>query len=239
MEKIIINVDDFGLSRAYNLGIIEAYQAGVISSTTLLVTSEKVDHAVNLAHENPGLGVGLHLALSSFKSLTNHSEISINGRLKHRDDYVKNNGEMDQNAIYAELKAQLLLFIEKMGKKPTHLDMHHHLHRYSNIKEVVIKLANEYDLSLRNEETVNGKSIVNIDFYAPNINQKQLEKSISELLEYDKAFNRELCVHAGYIDQYIMENSSYNLPRIEEQAVLMNQNFKDYLNKKEIELVTY
>ncbi|MDT2479823.1 ChbG/HpnK family deacetylase [Enterococcus avium] len=36
MKKIIINADDFGYSTAVNLGIVEAYKNGVLTSTTLM-----------------------------------------------------------------------------------------------------------------------------------------------------------------------------------------------------------
>ncbi len=239
MENIIINVDDFGLSRAFNHGIVDGYKAGVISSTTLLVTSLAVDHAVELAKENPGLGVGLHLALTSFKSITEHEEISENGYLLNQLIVREKAEEINQEAIYQELKAQLELFIAKMGKKPTHLDMHHHMHHYQNIKEVVIKLANEYHLLLRNEETEAGKSVVNIDFYDPQISFEQYQKSINELLGYDKNINRELCVHAGYIDQLLMDVSGYNLARIKELSVLLSPECREFTAEKQIKLVPF
>ena len=38
MEKLlIVNADDFGLSKGQNYGVIEAYQHGVVSSTTAMV----------------------------------------------------------------------------------------------------------------------------------------------------------------------------------------------------------
>ena len=46
MENLlIVNADDFGLSKGQNYGIIEACRRGVVSSTTALINGEAVEHA--------------------------------------------------------------------------------------------------------------------------------------------------------------------------------------------------
>ena len=65
VKSLIINADDFGFSRGVNLGIIEAFQHGVLTSTTLMVNMQEADHAVELARQNPELGVGIHLTLTA------------------------------------------------------------------------------------------------------------------------------------------------------------------------------
>jgi len=61
MISVIINADDFGLHRGINQGIIQAHREGILSSTTLMANMPGFEDAVALAHENPGLGVGVHL----------------------------------------------------------------------------------------------------------------------------------------------------------------------------------
>ncbi|VDZ88607.1 protein YdjC [Lelliottia amnigena] len=65
MDKLlIVNADDFGLSKGQNYGIVEACRHGVVTSTTALVNGEAVEHAAALAREWPGLGVGMHFVLT-------------------------------------------------------------------------------------------------------------------------------------------------------------------------------
>lgn len=46
MERVlIVNADDFGLSKGQNYGIVEAYRNGVVTSTTALVNGEAIGHA--------------------------------------------------------------------------------------------------------------------------------------------------------------------------------------------------
>ncbi|MFV0396086.1 MAG: ChbG/HpnK family deacetylase, partial [Coprobacillaceae bacterium] len=61
--RLIINADDFGYSTGQNLGIIEGYKHGCITSTTLLTTMPGTNQAIHLAKENPDLDVGIHLSL--------------------------------------------------------------------------------------------------------------------------------------------------------------------------------
>ena len=63
LRRVIVNADDFGQSTGVNRGIIEAHEHGIVTSASLMVTGDAYDEAVALAHENPRLGVGLHLTL--------------------------------------------------------------------------------------------------------------------------------------------------------------------------------
>ena len=51
-RTIIINADDFGLSKGINKGIIEAYKNGILTSTSICANGECFDDAVKLAKEN-------------------------------------------------------------------------------------------------------------------------------------------------------------------------------------------
>ena len=49
--KLIVNADDYGMSRGVNLGIIEAHKNGIVTSTTLMVTMPEVEQALLLARD--------------------------------------------------------------------------------------------------------------------------------------------------------------------------------------------
>ncbi len=60
MERLlIVNADDFGLSKGQNYGIIEACRNGVVTSTTALVNGEAIYHAAQLSRDEPTLAVGM------------------------------------------------------------------------------------------------------------------------------------------------------------------------------------
>jgi len=61
MTLLIINTDDYGYSKAINLGVIESFRNRILSSTTMMVNMPGFYHGVDLAKENPELGIGVHL----------------------------------------------------------------------------------------------------------------------------------------------------------------------------------
>src|SRR3984957_30431 len=62
--RLIINADDFGLTKGINRAIAELHQAKALTSTTLMATGPAFDDAVAIAHANPSLGVGCHIVLT-------------------------------------------------------------------------------------------------------------------------------------------------------------------------------
>jgi len=63
LRRLIVNADDFGRSRSINDAVIHAHREGILTSASLMVNGEEADEAVELARQNPRLGVGLHLSL--------------------------------------------------------------------------------------------------------------------------------------------------------------------------------
>ena len=63
MKQLIVNADDLGLTPGVNRGILRAFQDGIVTSASLLVTGSAFEEAVALAWQNPELDVGLHLTL--------------------------------------------------------------------------------------------------------------------------------------------------------------------------------
>ena len=49
--KVVINSDDFGFSRCINKGIIEAFNEGLISTTTIMINMPCAENAINLWKE--------------------------------------------------------------------------------------------------------------------------------------------------------------------------------------------
>ena len=68
--KLIVNADDYGMTKGVNLGIIEAHKKGIVTSTTLMVTMPEVEHGLALSKDCPNLGIGLHLNCTLNKPLT-------------------------------------------------------------------------------------------------------------------------------------------------------------------------
>ncbi|WP_317907037.1 carbohydrate deacetylase, partial [Bacillus subtilis] len=139
----------FGFSRGVNLGIIEAFQHGVLTSTTLMVNMQEAEHAVELARQNRELGVGVHLTLTAGRPILGglHTITDEEGNFR-KLLYYQGFFDIDLDEVYREWKAQIEKALS-FGLNPTHIDSHHHIHTYGNLPEVFVKLAKEYDLPCR------------------------------------------------------------------------------------------
>jgi chitin disaccharide deacetylase len=62
-RRLVVNADDFGRSESINAAVIQAHREGILTTASLMVNEPACAQAVELAKQNPGLGVGLHLAL--------------------------------------------------------------------------------------------------------------------------------------------------------------------------------
>ena len=62
-RRLIVNADDFGLHAAANAAVIQAHRGGILTTASLMVNEPGFQEAVELARENPKLGVGLHITL--------------------------------------------------------------------------------------------------------------------------------------------------------------------------------
>lgn len=104
MRLLIVNGDDFGLARGVNDGILEAHTNGILTSTSLMVLAPAASEAAGLAHSHPKLSIGLHFVQDGASDLDDPAEAE------------------------RSFHAQLERFRELIGRNPTHVDSHHHVH---------------------------------------------------------------------------------------------------------------
>ncbi|MEO8671113.1 MAG: ChbG/HpnK family deacetylase [Tahibacter sp.] len=155
MTKIlIVNADDFGLCAGVNAAIIDAYEAGSLSSTTLLVNGEASTAAARLAQCHPGLGVGLHFNLTLGRPSSAPDRVSSlltrDGLFPHRNELARRLllGRIRRDELARELAAQLAAFAN-LGLIPTHLDSHQHVHGFPPVFDALAEVCVERSLPLR------------------------------------------------------------------------------------------
>ena len=245
--KLIVNADDFGYSKGVNLGIIEAHREGIVTSATMMVNMAGFTHAAGLAKENPGLGVGIHLVLDCGSPVSQEvpSLIDEQGRFRRGQDHLS---AANADQLRRELKAQIETF-QASGLKLTHIDSHHHVHAHEEVLPIVLQLAEEYELPVRNpwtltpSEQVNWPQIKTTEgfmhrFYGDDLSVDTL---ISILDEIDQAgFSTvEMMTHPAFLDEEVLTGSSYNHQRAKELQILTAPQIKEYVQKQKIQLVNF
>jgi len=151
--KLIVNADDFGISEAVNRGIVEAHVRGIVTSTSIMATAPKFEHAVELARQRPSLAVGVHLVLTEQRPLTGAaaaaSLVRPDGTFEpHLKQLLKKRlrGLVAMSEVRSELDAQIRR-VRSAGIAINHLDGHQHVHVLPGISRVVAELAAAHGIS--------------------------------------------------------------------------------------------
>lgn len=245
MGLLIVNADDFGYCSAINLGIIESYQQGILSSTTLMVDMPGFDQAIQLAKENPGLGVGVHLTLTAQKPVRSDVPTLVDDQGNfHKLNFYEKDFMIDEDELYKEWKTQIDKVIAN-GVEPDHLDSHHHVHTIGNITKVFEQLAKEYNLPVRGNYKKTTK-IKSANRFFSNFDSIGRTKGIwkpyevHNLVEDVEQFGSvEAMCHPGYLDATVFENSSLTVNRTYTMRELKNPFYKTLFEQKGIVLGTY
>ena len=151
IKNIIINADDFGLSKSINHAIIEVFKAKNINSTTLMVNMPGTMHAVELAKLNPKLQIGLHFCITEGPALTGKSTLTDqNGIFLNRDKLIRMflKFEIKKIDIYNEFVAQLEKF-DSFKLPISHIDSHQHLHMFPQVFSAILPLIEKRNLAMR------------------------------------------------------------------------------------------
>ena len=148
-RRLIVNADDFGLTRGVSAGILTAHRHGIVTSTTVLVTAD-VDRGALAAARDAGLGMGLHVNLTLGRPLTNaRSLVDASGR------FVRDARRAAQRAavkdVEREVGAQIDKFLTLVRRGPTHLDTHHHVGLHEPVTGVVLAAAKRLGVPVRSQ----------------------------------------------------------------------------------------
>ena len=241
--RLIMNADDFGISKAINLGIIEGFKNGIVTSTTLMCNMEATEHAVNLAKENSKLGVGIHLVLTAGRPLSKNVKTLVDSE----GNFLKYD-KMVESACIEDIRREFRKQFEKFlsfGIVPTHIDTHHHVHSIESVFEVVAELAKEHNIPIRHIKAIGEEKYESIktttkfvdSFY--NLSMIEPEILINLLEDNINVDSLEIMCHPGYLDSKILSSSSYAYPRVKELETLTNKEVIKFINEKNIELINF
>jgi hopanoid biosynthesis associated protein HpnK len=148
-KSLIITGDDFGLAVPVNEAIEQAYRAGVLTTTSLLVGERAAADAVERAHRNPGLRVGLHIAVCEGRPVLAPSEIPdlVNARGELRHPLAAAIGFFLRPGVRRQLEAEMRAQFEAFaatGLQLDHVNGHNHMQLHPVVLPILSKLAREH-----------------------------------------------------------------------------------------------
>lgn len=152
MRRLIVNADDFGMTRGVSAGILAAHSHGIVTSTTVLVTADLDRDLLAEARDLP-LGLGLHVNLTLGTPLTRgRSLVSAEGRFVR--DARRSAARADARDVEREVEAQIARFLSLVRRPPTHLDTHHHVGLLPPVREVVLAAAARLGVAVRSQDAL-------------------------------------------------------------------------------------
>ena len=146
--RLIVNADDFGLTRGINRAVAELNSAGALTSATLMASGPAFDDAVAIARTLPTLGVGCHIVLTdgqpvsapeTIPTLLGHDRRIFRNRLTKFLQALLT-GRISAEDITREALAQIEK-LQRAGIRITHLDTHKHTHLFPAVSRPLLEVA--------------------------------------------------------------------------------------------------
>jgi predicted glycoside hydrolase/deacetylase ChbG (UPF0249 family) len=160
--RLIIRGDDMGYSHSGNEALIKAYKNGIETSIEIIVPSPWFPEAAKFLQENPGVDVGIHLAITSEWDNVKWRPLTNCPSLKDQDGYffpmswpnpnypglaIQENN-YDINDIEKEFRAQIELAIKKIPRI-SHISGHMGCTNLDDaVKKLTLRLAEEYKINI-------------------------------------------------------------------------------------------
>lgn len=155
MKRLIVNADDYGHAAGVNRGILDAHHKGIVTSTTVMINYPAAPDGLEVALDSaPDLGIGLHFTLTSGRPVLPPEQVPSlvrdDGYFFILKDWIPQFEKINPDEVRRELTAQFDRYVSLTGKKPDHLDSHHHFtYLLPAAFEVMLDLAAQYQLPLR------------------------------------------------------------------------------------------
>jgi len=226
-RAVIVNADDFGQSHGINRGIAHAYERGIVTSASLMVRWDAAAAAAAYARAHAWLSVGLHVDLGEW-SCRDGEWTMVYQRVDRTDP----------GAVEAEIRVQLAMCRELLGRDPSHLDSHQHVHHEEPVRSILGRIARELDVPVRHQSPgirSEGR------FYGQSNTGEVLHDHISAACLIDLLRNlpegvTELSCHPGYAQELA---TMYRSEREMELRALCDAEVLHLLNDEEIALISF
>ncbi|MBC1491276.1 ChbG/HpnK family deacetylase [Listeria booriae] len=255
-QKVIVNADDFGMSKGINYGVMEAYLNGIISSTLLMPNLDAAEHAVNISRVAcPELSIGQHTNFLLGKPCSDPAKIpsmvDVDGNFHRSAYYRSGQGHFVYDEVRRETIAQMERFRELLGYYPEHIDCHavgdetvdqafydialeygiHTTLKYSGDK-VWPSLPGYLETGLLLE--VNG-----LPFIEAGTHVEHFLRDDFALLKQDTSKVIEMHFDAGFLDQFVLDNSSMTTPRCRELETLCDPRVRAWFDAHDLERISF
>lgn len=166
---LIVNADDYGLTRGTCRAVLDAHRHGVVTSTSVLALGPAFDEGARWLVDEGTIGVGAHLAavgedppLLSAREVPSLLDRQGRLHLSWRTFLPACAARrIDPDDLRRELGAQLER-IAAAGLRPDHLDTHQNVHLWPMVGDVVMELGERHGVRVVRITRSSARSVVGV-----------------------------------------------------------------------------
>jgi predicted glycoside hydrolase/deacetylase ChbG (UPF0249 family) len=253
--RLLVQSDDFGITPAVSLGIIEAIKNGIVRNTGLFANMSWAGECVEMIRPYlDRIAFGIDLNVSAGRPVLPPEEVPelvqesgeflTSAMNRARDTDENNHDHVNYDQVFREFDAQVMRFSELVGKLPDYI----HGHAYGTettvraMKAIAKKYNRPFSTDILFGEGVKGCTMEWYRF--GNKMEDQFQDDLKTCILEDRsgflqAQTGSLVSHCGYIDMELFALSSYTVYRIKDLEALTSPEVKAWVRENKIELITY
>ncbi|KAF1298333.1 hypothetical protein BAU15_13735 [Enterococcus sp. JM4C] len=244
--KLIMRADDLGFSDGVNCGILKSVEAGLITNVGLMPNMVEAKSGYEMIKDYH-ICLGQHTNICVGKPVADPNKIPSlvqeNGEFySSREIRERTEDTIVIEEVEIEIEAQLERFRKITGKDPDYFEGHaifseKFFQALSNVAEKNgLFYINPVDKEWSDKYGIECSSFYQLDKNGLYDIEKYIFEDEADILNKQCAV---LVFHPGYIDQYLLDNSSYTLIRPMETEFLCSKKFKSYIKQKNIQIVEF
>jgi hypothetical protein len=265
-KLLVIHGDDMGLSHSTNMAYFKAFEAGAISSGSLMVPCPWFPEVADYVKKHPGLDIGVHLTLNAewkyYKWGGTTFSCEIPSLLDKENHFYASIGELQKTVVPEEARKECKAQIDRViasGIQPTHVDTHMGSVVFiSQLIPVYLEMAKTYKLPCMlpkdmlfilppEMQKLISSDVVVLDHYyelqPEQVSGKWIDPYLKALSEMKPGLN-ELIVHLSFDNDEMQaistEHDDYGSKwRQNDLDMILSPEFKKAINENKIRLVTW
>jgi len=253
--RLIVRGDDMGYTHSGNEAIIKSYKDGIETSIEVIVPSPWFPEAVKLLQQNPGVDVGIHLAITSEWDNIKWRPLSDCASLKDSNGYFypmvfpnknypgqsikENNWKVED--IEKEFRAQIEMGLKHIPSI-SHISSHMGCTNITDeVKALTKKLAGEYKIDIDPEDY----DVVRVGYEGANkTSEEKLQSILNMLKKLEPGKTYIFIEHPGIDDEELraVHHIGYEHVAADRQGVtdaFTSEKIKAFIKQKGIKLIGY
>ncbi len=251
MKQLLIRADDIGYSYAVDLGIARAVNEGLVRSVGVMPNMPETSRGVSWVVD-ADIAIGQHTNVCLGRPCADPALIPsmlgadgcFHSSREYREHFKRGEELIDFDEACIEIRAQHDRFVQVVGHEPDYFEAHAVMSE--NLNRAIHAVAKE--LGLREQVASFDPTVI---VSCGNTDVRMVMESM--LPDYDPAASIRRAVegmadgetvvfvcHPGYLDDFILRNSSLTGPRVKEVDALIDPGLREWLEAQpDLRLIDY